>query len=56
MEFSFSKKNISARLVIDDEEDLRRSTWIDTNIKKNNLKNNSETVISLTEKWQKIKI
>ena len=56
MEFAFSKKNISARLVIDDEEDLRRSTWIDTKIKKNNLKNNSETVIYLTEKWQKTKI
>ena len=56
MEFAFSKKNISARLVIDDEEDLKRSTWIDTEIKKNNLKNNSETVIYLTEEWQKTKI
>lgn len=56
MEFAFSKKNISARLVIDDEEDLIRSTWIDKEIKKNNLKNNSETVIYLTEKWQKTKI
>ena len=56
MEFAFSKKNISARLVIDDKEDLRRSTWIDTEMKKNNLKNNSETVIYLTEKWQKTKI
>ena len=56
MEFSFSKKNITARLVIDDEEDLKRSTWIDTKIRTNNLINNSETVIYLTEEWQKIKI
>ena len=56
MDFGFSKKNIVARLVIDDKDDLRRCAWIDKQIDINNLVNNSETVISLTKKWQKTTI
>jgi len=54
MNFAFSKENIAARLVVDDKDDLRRCTWIDKQININNLLNNSETVISLTKRWQKI--
>tara|TARA_B100000029_G_C17555858_1_gene951666 strand:+ start:1184 stop:1879 length:696 start_codon:yes stop_codon:yes gene_type:complete len=54
MDFPFSKKNIAARLVIDDEDDLKRCTWIDKQINNNNLTNNTETIISLAEEWEKL--
>lgn len=44
---------INLRLVIDDQIDLERSRWIVSNLKNNNIDNETDQIIMLAKEWEK---